>query len=137
MPLPLASPMSTPIGTLRSAVLVPSLAPCNVTMIFCALVTAVRLTVIVAVSLPLLLLTASRTRSNRRVGEGHHVWKVKDNLIIIARSAAATFDARITRERQIDVETSRSSMGFSGHDLRRVWAVTTMKRIPHRFGDAF
>ena len=56
-PFPVVSPTSTPIVTLRSPVLVPSLAPSNVTVILCALVTPVRLTVTVVVPLPLLLLT--------------------------------------------------------------------------------
>ena len=54
---PLVSPTSTPICTPTSPVLVPSFTPNKVTVILCALVTSVRLTVTVVVPLPPLLLT--------------------------------------------------------------------------------
>ena len=54
MPLPVVSPTSTPIGISRFPVVVPSFTPSNVTVILWALVTPVRLTVIIVVPLPLL-----------------------------------------------------------------------------------
>ena len=56
-PLAVVSPRSTPIGTLISPMLVPSLTPLSVTVMRCALVTPVRSTVIVVVPLPVLPLT--------------------------------------------------------------------------------
>jgi len=55
--LPFTSPMSTPMETGTSPVVVPSFTLCSVTVIRWTLVTPVRLTVICDVPLPLKLLT--------------------------------------------------------------------------------
>ena len=57
LPLLFVSPMSTPICTPTSPVVVPLFTPSNVTVILWALVTPVRLTVTVVVPLPPLPLT--------------------------------------------------------------------------------
>ena len=56
-PSAVVSPSNTPIGTVTVPLFVPSLAPSKQTLILCALVTPVRLTVIALVPLPLELCT--------------------------------------------------------------------------------
>ena len=78
-PSSLVSPTSRPICTARSPVLVPSFTPDNVTVILCALVTPVRLTITVVVPLPLLPLTVPAPAVTAALLKVTELAKVKTN----------------------------------------------------------